>query len=98
MRRLPPALFAIVLTSGCVGPAISLSSINSAQAELAAARTADAPKWAPYEFTLAEMYLTEAKEKFAYSGSYYEESATYAKKSYLLAHQAKEKALDHPKD
>lgn len=72
---------------------MSFSHINSAQAELAAAKAADAPRLAPYEYTLADLYLNEAKQLQAYSGSYYEESYTYARKSYAAAHEAKEKAL-----
>jgi hypothetical protein len=86
-------LLALALALGCVGPAMSLSDIGSAQAELAAAKAADAPRLAPYEYTLADLYLNEARELQAYSGSYYEESYTYARKSYSMARQAKEKAL-----
>ena len=72
---------------------MSFFDINNAQAELSAAKAADAPKLAPYEYTLAELYLSEARELRAYSGSYYEESYTYARKSYAMALEAKQKAL-----
>jgi len=93
MSRSVLALLALALATGCVGPAMSVSDINSAQSELAAAKAADAPRLAPYEYTLADLYLNEARELQAYSGSYYEESYTYARKSYALAREAKEKAL-----
>jgi hypothetical protein len=86
-------LLVLALASGCVGPVMSLSDISSAKSELAAAKAADAPKLAPYEYTLADLYLNEAKELQAYSGSYYQESYTYARKSYAMAREAKEKAL-----
>jgi hypothetical protein len=98
MSKLSLALLALFGASSCVGPALSVTDINAAQAELAAARAADAPKWAPYEYTLADLYLKEAKERLAYSGSYYQQSYEYARKSYALAREAKEKALSHPKD
>ncbi len=98
MRKLSLALLAWLASPGCVGPALSISDINAAQAELAAARAADAPKWAPYEYTLADLYLVEAKERLAYSGSYYQQSYEYAKKAYALAREAKEKALNRPKE
>jgi len=77
---------------------MSVADIGSAETELAAAKAADAPKWAPYEYHLADLYLREAKDLLAYSGSYYQESYTYAKKSLTLSREAKEKALGHPKD
>jgi hypothetical protein len=92
MSRSALPLLALVL--GCIGPIMSVSDIGSAQSELAAARAADAPRLAPYEYTLADLYLNEARELQAYSGSYYQESYTYARKSYALAKEAKEKALN----
>lgn len=93
MSRSVLPVLALALLSGCVGPAMTVADIGSAQSELAAARAADAPRLAPYEYTLAELYLNEARELQAYSGSYYEESYTYARKSYALAREAKEKSL-----
>jgi hypothetical protein len=93
MSRWAVLTLATSATLGCVGPAMSLSDIGAAQSELAAARAADAPRLAPYEYTLADLYLKEARELLAYSGSYYQESYTYARKSYALAREAKEKAL-----
>jgi hypothetical protein len=96
MNRSAFPVLALALAVGCVGPAMSISDINSARSELAAAKAADAPKLAPYEYTLADLYLNEAQQLQAYSGSYYEESYTYARKSYALAREAKLKALSTP--
>ena len=82
----------------CVAPGIALVDVNSAEAELTAAKTADAEKWAPYEYTAATLYLKQAKDRLGYSGTYYQEAYEYAEKSYKFAHQAKQKALEHPKE
>ena len=66
--------------------------------ELAVAKTADAPKWAVYEYTSAELYLHEAKARLGYSGSYYQVAYEYAQKATDFAKQAKEKAQNHPKE
>ena len=87
-----------VLTSGCVAPGIALVDVSKASGEIAAAQAADAERWAPYELTAAQLYLKQARDRFGHSGSYYQEAYEYAEKSYKFAHQAKEKALDHPKE
>jgi len=88
------ALFSALATNaGCVAPAIALSDINTAQAELAAARTAEAPRLAPYEYTLAEVYLDQARLRMGSSD--YQESYEYARKATAFARQAVEKAESH---
>jgi hypothetical protein len=96
--RLLTAALLVAVGAGCIAPGIALVDISAAQSELAAAKVADAEKWAPYEYTAAEQYLKQAKDRMGYSGSYYQEAYEYAEKSSKLAHQAKEKALNHPKD
>ncbi len=91
------AMFAIP-AAGCVAPGIALVDMSQAAGELAAAQAADAERWAPYEYTAAQLYLKQARDRFGHSGSYYQEAYEYADKSYKFAHQAKEKALDHPKE
>ncbi len=81
---------ALAANVGCVAPAIAMSDINTAQVEVSAARTADAPRLAPYEYTLAEMYLKQARDRMGTSD--YQESYEYARKATAFARQATEKA------
>lgn len=92
------ALLALLPGAACIAPAMALIDVSTAQAELAAAETAGGPKWAPYEYTAAEIYLKQAKDRLGHSGSYYQESYEYAQKAYKFAHQAKQKAENHPKE
>jgi hypothetical protein len=96
--RLLAAALVLVSSAACVAPGIALVDISAAQAELAAAKTAEAEKWAPYEYTAGDLYLKQAKDRLGYSGTYYQEAYEYAEKSFKFAHQAKEKALNHPKE
>jgi Domain of unknown function (DUF4398) len=96
--RLFAATLGSLAATACVAPAIALINISGAQSELAAAKTADAEKWAPYEYTAAELYLKQARDRMGYSGTYYQEAYEYADKAFKFAQQAKQKALDHPKE
>jgi hypothetical protein len=87
-----------LLASGCVAPIMTMVDLSDAEAEIAAAKTADAPKWAPYEYTSAVLYLHEAKDRMGYSGTYYQNAYEYAQKAAEYAKQGKEKALNHPKE
>ena len=86
------------LVGGCVGPVLAMLNFSDAEAEIAAARTADAPKWAPYEYTSATLYLHEAQLLRGYSGAYYQDAYEYAQKAVEFAKLAKEKAENHPKE
>jgi len=79
--------------AGCVAPAMAMSDINTAQVELSAAKTADAERLAPYEYTLAELYLEQARARMGSSD--YQESYEYARKAARFARQATEKAESH---
>ena len=87
-----------LLGAGCVAPIMTLVDLSDAEAEIAAAKTADAEKWAPYEYTAAQIYVHEAKDRMGYSGTYYQDAIEYAEKAYELGKQAKEKAENHPKE
>ena len=50
------------LLLGC-GPATATSVIDDANSALLRARGADADRYAPYESTLAELYLAKAREE-----------------------------------
>lgn len=77
---------AVAAFSAC-GPIQSGSLIVDAQAELAAAQTAQAERQAPYEYVAAEEYLHKAREKQSYSD--FEVSVVYAKKARDCARAAR---------
>jgi len=70
-----------------------MSDINTAQAQLSAAKTADAPRLAPYEYTLAELYLKQARTR--QGSADYQEAYEYARKATTFAKQATDKAENH---
>ncbi len=84
------ALSALALSAGC-GPTQSTALILDADVQLQAARTADAPKLAPFEFTAAESYLHKAREEQGYSD--FQEAIDFADKALKYAREAKEKAM-----
>lgn len=62
-----------------------------ADVELQAARTADASKLAPFEFTAAEAYLHKAREEQGYAD--FEVSIDFAQKALKFAKEAKQKSM-----
>jgi hypothetical protein len=87
MKR--PALFiAGPLVLAACGPVQSSSLLVDAQAELAAARTAEAEKQAPFEYTAAEEYLHKAREEQSYAD--YEVSIDFARKARDCARLARQ--------
>lgn len=87
-RRLLIAL--VLLGSLACGPTRSSTLIVDAAAELAAARTAQAPGVAPYEFIAAEEYLHKAREEQSYAD--FEVSERLARKARDCARAARYKA------
>ena len=93
------AFFAGLVLSLCVaafagcGPVQYLSQVTQrASTELAAARSANADKLAPYEFTTAELYLHKAREEAGYSD--YQAAIRFGKKAELMARKARRLAAD----
>jgi hypothetical protein len=84
-----------LLGTGC-GPIQSTSLILDADTQLEAARAADAPKYAPYEYTLADAYLHKAREEQGYAD--YEVCIDFAQKSLDNAKKAKDLAVNHVKE
>ena len=86
------ALLAVVLIAwfGC-GPVESTSLIIDADTALHNAKTADAQKKSPYEYTAAEQYLHKAREKWGSSD--FEYSIDYATKARDLAKTARERSM-----
>jgi len=86
------ALLALVTVSvtGC-GPIQSTSYLIDAQVALEAAKTAQANKLAPYEWTAANLYLHKAREEVGYSE--FEQAVTYAAKASKYANAARDSAM-----
>ena len=95
-----PRLAILVLVSGSVllgcGPTQSTSLIMDADNQLEAAKSADAQKLAPYEYTAADAYLHKAREEQGYAD--YEVSIGFAQKALDFAKQAKEISLQKVKE
>jgi Domain of unknown function (DUF4398) len=90
MRRLPVLLVLLGALSAC-GPVQSTAYLLDADVALEAARTADAEKYAPYEYTAARLYLLKAREEVGYSD--YDVALDFARKASKYANEAKAKAL-----
>ncbi len=75
---------------GC-GPTQSTALIMDGDVQLEAARMADAPKLAPYEYTAAEAYLHKAREEQGYSD--FDISIDFGRKAVKYALEAKKKAM-----
>jgi hypothetical protein len=81
---------ALSLFAGC-GPTQSTSFLIDAEVMLEAARTAQADKLAPYEWTAANLYIHKSKEEAGYSD--FEQSVDYAKKGVDFATRARDVAI-----
>jgi hypothetical protein len=90
MKRLL-ALFTVLCGLAACGPIQSTAFLLDADVALEAARTARAEKYAPYEFTAAQLYLLKAREEVGYSD--FEVAVDFAKKASKFANEAREKAL-----
>ena len=95
--RLRVGIAALVLAALCgCGPIQSTSLIMDADTQLEAARAADGPKFAPYEYTLADAYLHKAREEQGYAD--YEVCIDFAQKALDNAKKAKDIAVNHVKE
>jgi hypothetical protein len=81
-----------VLSLGGCGPIISTSMIMDAEAKLAAAKAAEAERFAPYEFTAAGEYLHKAHEELGYAD--YGPAIDYAFKAAEAAERGTKRASD----
>jgi hypothetical protein len=76
--------------AGC-GPVQSTQYLLDAEVQIEAARTAQADKLAPYEWTLANLYIHKAREEAGYSD--YEVAVDFARKAKENATAARNKAM-----
>lgn len=83
-------VFFMVLGMGC-GPVQSTAYLLDAAVQLEAARTAQAEKYAPYEWTAGNLYLHKAREEVGYSD--FEEAVAYADKAKKLFTSARDTAM-----
>jgi hypothetical protein len=73
------------------GPTQSTACLIDAETMLEAARTAQADRLAPYEYTSARLYLEKSKEEMGYSD--FEQAVDYARKAVDFATRARDNAL-----
>jgi hypothetical protein len=82
---------ALAVTASACGPVQSTSYLIDTETMLEAARTAQADKLAPYEWTAANLYLAKSKEEVGYSD--FEQAVDYGKKAVDFATRARDAAL-----
>ena len=91
---MPRHLFVVVLALagfvGC-GPVQSTAHLLDADVQLEAARTAQADRLAPYEWTAANLYLHKAREEVGYAD--FEQAVAYAAKASKFAAAARDLAM-----
>ena len=82
---------ALLAATGACGPVQSTAYLLDAAVQIEAARTAQAERFAPYEWTSANLYLHKAREEVGYSD--FEQAVDYSKKASVFANQAKVNAM-----
>lgn len=82
---------ALALGASACGPVQSTSYLIDTETMLEAARTAQADKLAPYEWTAANLYYAKSKEEVGYSD--YEQAVDFGKKAVDFATRARDAAL-----
>lgn len=90
-RSLVWVVAVLALGVGACGPLQSTAFLTDAETLLEAARTAQADRLAPYEWTGANLYVAKSKEEVGYSD--FEQAVDYAKKAVDLATRARDNAL-----
>ncbi len=84
-------LAAVAALAAACGPVQSTSYLIDTETMLEAARTAQADKLAPYEWTSANLYLAKSKEEVGYSD--FEQAVDYGRKAVDFATRARDAAL-----
>ncbi len=90
VRRFSLISVLVLVGLGC-GPVQSTSYLIDAETMMEAAKTAQADKLAPFEWTSATLYLHKSKEEVGYSD--YEQAVDYAKKAVDYATKARDAAI-----
>lgn len=97
MKRLlaVPLLLSLSLASASCGPVQSTALLLDAEVQLQAAKTAGADKYAPYEWTAANLYIRKAREEVGYSD--FEVAVDFAQKAARFAKEARDRAMSSSK-
>jgi hypothetical protein len=82
---------ALLACASACGPVQSTAYLLDAAVQIEAARTAQAEKYAPYEWTSANLYLHKAREEVGYSD--FEQAVSYSKKASTFANKARDNAM-----
>jgi len=90
MKRVSTPVLAVATLLGC-GPVQSTAYLLDADVQIQAARTADAERYAPYEWTAANLYLHKAREEVGYSD--FQAGVDFAEKASKFASQARSRAM-----
>ncbi len=90
-ERLRWVLVTLALSLVACGPVQSTAYLIDTETMLEAARTAQADKLAPYEWTAANLYFAKSKEEVGYSD--FEQAVDYGKKAVEFATRARDTAL-----
>ncbi len=90
MTRLVAVFLLGNLLAGC-GPVRSTAYLLDAEVQIEAARTAGAEKYAPYEWTAANLYIHKAREEVGYSD--FEIALDFAQKASRFATEARTQAM-----
>jgi hypothetical protein len=93
MTRLLAAALALVVSvvlAAC-GPTQSTAYLLDAEVQIEAARTAQADKYAPYEWTAANLYIHKAREEVGYAD--FEVAVDFAQKASKFANDARSRAM-----
>ena len=88
--KIARALFAASVLAAC-GPVQSTAYLMDAEVQIEAARTAQAERYAPYEWTAANLYYRKSKEEVGYSD--FEQAVDFAQKAQKFAGQARDNAM-----
>lgn len=89
------SLALVVGASGC-GPLIYAANIAPASRAVERAREAEAPRYAPYEFYLAEAHLHKAREEAGEAA--YQDAVDYARVAEARADEALELARQRARE
>jgi hypothetical protein len=92
MPRLILIFGALLAALSACGPVQSTAYLLDAEVQIEAARTAQADKLAPYEWTLANLYIRKAREEVAYSD--FEVAVDFARKASENANKARTLAMN----
>ena len=92
MRTVCRTALVLLACGAACGPVEYINQVTRhASAEVAAARSAGADKYAPYEYTAAREYLHKAREEAGYAD--YQAAIRFGKKAEEMAKKAREIAL-----